>query len=157
MPVSRAALRLLTRTAMNVQWPRTYASTAGGDALHGIGTPITLQLWSQRLKADTDIQLSSSLAEPAVRKPRRTTITYPFTSDHALGEKVSRCWLLHLRIRIHIMLSPLSETLLTPQYRNPWGAVRIGKLLEDLDSLAGNVAYLHWYALEAIPSMPMSF
>lgn len=30
------------------------------------------------------------------------------------------------------------------QYRNPWGAVRIGRLLEDLDSLAGNVAFRHW-------------
>lgn len=29
------------------------------------------------------------------------------------------------------------------QYRNPWGAVRIGKLLEDLDALAGSVAYNH--------------
>lgn len=31
------------------------------------------------------------------------------------------------------------------QYRNPWGHARIGRLLEDLDSLAGNVAFLHWY------------
>lgn len=30
------------------------------------------------------------------------------------------------------------------QYRNPWGYVRMGKVLEDLDSFAGNVAYEHW-------------
>ena len=30
------------------------------------------------------------------------------------------------------------------QYRNPWGFVRMGKILEDLDSLAGNIAYEHW-------------
>jgi hypothetical protein len=31
------------------------------------------------------------------------------------------------------------------QYRNPWGQVRIGRILEDLDSLAGFVAYEHWW------------
>jgi hypothetical protein len=30
------------------------------------------------------------------------------------------------------------------QYRNPWGGVRVGRLLEDLDSLAGNIAFDHW-------------
>lgn len=30
------------------------------------------------------------------------------------------------------------------QYRNPWNQVRVGKLLEDLDSLAGNIAFQHW-------------
>lgn len=37
------------------------------------------------------------------------------------------------------------------QYRNPWGNVRMGRLLEDLDSLAGNVAYAHWCALRPEP------
>eukprot|EP00198_Chlamydomonas_reinhardtii_P000778 XP_001690113.1 thioesterase-like protein [Chlamydomonas reinhardtii] len=30
-------------------------------------------------------------------------------------------------------------------YRNPWGHMRVGRLLEDLDSLAGNVAFQHCY------------
>ena len=30
------------------------------------------------------------------------------------------------------------------QYRNPWSFVQIGKVLEDLDSLAGSIAYEHW-------------
>ena len=34
--------------------------------------------------------------------------------------------------------------LVTPQYRNPWGFVRIGRILEDLDSLAGTIAFSHW-------------
>lgn len=28
-------------------------------------------------------------------------------------------------------------------YRNPWGFVRMGKILEDLDSMAANVAFFH--------------
>lgn len=29
------------------------------------------------------------------------------------------------------------------QYRNPWHRIRIGRVLEDLDSLAGNIAFAH--------------
>lgn len=30
------------------------------------------------------------------------------------------------------------------QYRNPWGYLRIARLMEDLDSLAGSIAFQHW-------------
>jgi acyl-coenzyme A thioesterase 9 len=33
--------------------------------------------------------------------------------------------------------------LLAESYRNPWGKMRIGRLLEDLDALAGNIAFYH--------------
>jgi hypothetical protein len=33
------------------------------------------------------------------------------------------------------------------QYRNPWGFLRMGRLLEDLDSLAGSIAFAHWWVL----------
>ncbi len=38
-----------------------------------------------------------------------------------------------------------------PADRNPWGSVRIGRILEDLDSLAGLVAFDHWCALAGGP------
>lgn len=38
----------------------------------------------------------------------------------------------------------LIDTLVFLQYRSPWNSVRIGRVLEDLDSLAGNIAYEHW-------------
>lgn len=41
------------------------------------------------------------------------------------------------------------------QYRSPWGLVRVGKLLEDLDSLAGNVAFRHWYATFSAACYPV--
>lgn len=46
-----------------------------------------------------------------------------------------------------------------PQYRNPWNYLRMGKLLEDLDSLAGSVAFSHWCgaALCGTPPCPSSF
>lgn len=36
-----------------------------------------------------------------------------------------------------------SDMELREQYKNVWGQVRVGKLLEDIDALAGNVAYTH--------------
>ncbi|KAI3685283.1 hypothetical protein L6452_34524 [Arctium lappa] len=47
----------------------------------------------------------------------RTTILYPFSTDYVLRE----------------------------QYRNPWNGVRIGKLLEDLDALAGTISFKHCF------------
>ena len=29
------------------------------------------------------------------------------------------------------------------QYRNPWDRMRLGRVFEDLDSLAGNIAFAH--------------
>ena len=36
-----------------------------------------------------------------------------------------------------------TDSLLYDTYRNPWGQIRIGKMLEDLDALAGNIAFFH--------------
>ena len=44
-----------------------------------------------------------------------TSISYPFSTDEFLLES----------------------------YKNPWGQMRFGKLLEDLDALAGNIAFNH--------------
>jgi acyl-coenzyme A thioesterase 9 len=39
---------------------------------------------------------------------------------------------------------PLStDEFLLESYRNPWGQMRFGKILEDLDALAGNIAFNH--------------
>ncbi|KAK9809579.1 hypothetical protein WJX73_004048 [Symbiochloris irregularis] len=108
-------LSLLLRRATVVPCRFLAEDVSARDALHGIGTPITLELWNQRLRKDSEAHVSATPAEPVAKVPYRTTIAYPFTSNRVLHEK----------------------------YRNPWGAVRIGKLLEDLDSLAGNVAFLH--------------
>jgi acyl-coenzyme A thioesterase 9 len=36
-----------------------------------------------------------------------------------------------------------TDTYLREAYRNPWGQMRLGRLMEDLDALAGNIAYFH--------------
>jgi len=36
-----------------------------------------------------------------------------------------------------------TNSLLVDHYRNPWGFLRVGRLLEDLDALAGTIAFEH--------------
>lgn len=84
-------------------------------------SPVTIALWETRsstferlLDPPKDAPPQSELL---VRTPSqsRTSISYSFSSDYILRE----------------------------QYRDPWNEVRIGKLLEDLDALAGTISVKH--------------
>ncbi|XP_024974518.1 acyl-coenzyme A thioesterase 9, mitochondrial isoform X1 [Cynara cardunculus var. scolymus] len=84
-------------------------------------SPVTAALWETRSK------IFESLIDPPKDAPpqselltrvpsqSRTTILYNFSTDYILRE----------------------------QYRDPWNEVRIGKLLEDLDALAGTISVKH--------------
>lgn len=83
-------------------------------------TPITRQLWLERTSAARQAgagPVTFALASPTTetRPPKLIAVTYQFSTDKVLQE----------------------------MYRNPWGHMRVGRLLEDLDSLAGNVAFDH--------------
>ncbi|KAM0947214.1 putative thiolester hydrolase [Dioscorea sansibarensis] len=45
--------------------------------------------------------------------------------------------------RVSIAYNFSSDYILREQYRDPWNEVRVGKLLEDLDALAGTIAVKH--------------
>lgn len=84
-------------------------------------SPVTNALWEARSR------IFERLLDPPVDAPpqsqlltktpsqSRTTILYNFSTDYILRE----------------------------QYRDPWNEVRIGKLLEDLDALAGTISVKH--------------
>lgn len=84
-------------------------------------SPVTNALWETRSK------IFESLLDPPLDAPpqselltrtpshSRTAILYNFSTDYILRE----------------------------QYRDPWNEVRIGKLLEDLDALAGTISVKH--------------
>ncbi|CAL5063360.1 unnamed protein product [Urochloa decumbens] len=98
-------------------WPGMYHS------------PVTNALWEARASifermmdagngaADGDAGEQRAPTELLVKTPAqsRTSIVYKFATDDILRE----------------------------QYRDPWNQVRIGKLLEDLDALAGTIAVKH--------------
>lgn len=84
-------------------------------------SPVTIALWETRSK------IFERLLDPPLDAPpqselltrtpsySRTAILYNFSTDYILRE----------------------------QYRDPWNEVRIGKLLEDLDALAGTISVKH--------------
>jgi acyl-coenzyme A thioesterase 9 len=81
--------------------------------------PIVEQLWSLR-SAATSVKPDPSNPYFLKETPRppshsATNISYPFSSNPFLSET----------------------------YKSPWGTIRIGKILEDLDALAGNIAFKH--------------
>ncbi|KAL7106410.1 hypothetical protein ACP275_07G111700 [Erythranthe tilingii] len=81
-------------------------------------SPVTNALWEARSKMYEGPTGSDSPASELVAKTpakSRTSILYKFSSDYILRE----------------------------QYRNPWSEIRLGKLLEDLDALAGTISFKH--------------
>nr|XP_043634717.1 acyl-coenzyme A thioesterase 2, chloroplastic-like [Erigeron canadensis] len=81
-------------------------------------SPVTNALWQAR-SFIFDNPLSATTADDVSKTPThsRTTILYPFSTDYILRE----------------------------QYRNPWNGIRVGKLLEDLDALAGTISFKHCF------------
>jgi hypothetical protein len=82
-------------------------------------SPVTNALWEARSSIferllDPPAKDGPPQSELLTKSPSqsRTSIIYKFSSDYILRE----------------------------QYRDPWNEVRIGKLLEDLDALAGTIA-----------------
>ncbi|CAK9139452.1 unnamed protein product [Ilex paraguariensis] len=92
-------------------------------------SPVTNALWEARAK------IFERLLDPSIDHPpqnelltktpsqSRTTILYNFSTDYILRE----------------------------QYRDPWHEVRIGKLLEDLDALAGTISVKHCSNDDSMP------
>ena len=85
-------------------------------------TPIVDKLWQRRAEARKKQPPSEHVTDDASQAlvPRRpehsaNAMTYAFASDEALRDT----------------------------YCNPWGRVRVGRLLEDLDALAGTIAFEH--------------
>lgn len=81
-------------------------------------SPVTNALWDARSKIferlldpPKDAPPQSELLTKTPSR-NRTSILYNFSTDYILRE----------------------------QYRDPWNEVRIGKLLEDLDALAGTIS-----------------
>lgn len=81
--------------------------------------PIVHKLWTERQAAKArEGRIGNVDYDPSVGKApadSRVEITYAFSTDELLYES----------------------------YRNPWGQMRLGRMMEDLDALAGNIAFFH--------------
>ena len=75
-------------------------------------SPIVQQLWIAREEAKANVaENGHSLPDHRVPSQSQTSVSYPFSTNEFLKES----------------------------YRNPYGQARFGKILEDLDALAGNI------------------
>lgn len=98
-------------------------SSSGGALWPGMyHSPVTAALWQARAsireKDGRNGERGEAPTEVITRTPSmsRTSVSYGLAGDAILRE----------------------------QYRNPWNGCRIGKLLEDLDALAGTIAMKVW-------------
>ncbi|EFJ45017.1 hypothetical protein VOLCADRAFT_106173 [Volvox carteri f. nagariensis] len=111
-----ASRKVCTSLAFAWNAARAYTSSAPGgadEAYVGAYTPITRKLWVERASKRAGATPVQQAGEG--RSPKPISVTYNFSTDRALQD----------------------------MRRNPWGHLRVGRLLEDLDSLAGNVAFEH--------------
>eukprot|EP01063_Lacrimia_lanifica_P005097 TRINITY_DN12919_c0_g1_i1.p1 TRINITY_DN12919_c0_g1~~TRINITY_DN12919_c0_g1_i1.p1 ORF type:complete len:436 (+),score=161.64 TRINITY_DN12919_c0_g1_i1:49-1356(+) len=114
LPVQRAAVRAAARQLRRK-----------GDVRPGQHkSPVTDQLWQLRAALKGELEAEQKRADQggagggAALAPQpilHTEVEYLFSEDASLAEK----------------------------YINPWGDIRPGRLLEDLDALAGNIAFRH--------------
>ncbi|RDX95293.1 Acyl-coenzyme A thioesterase 9, mitochondrial, partial [Mucuna pruriens] len=78
-------------------------------------SPAIYALWEARSSISENPLQSNAPSVPKTPSQSRTSVFYNFSSDHMLRE----------------------------QYRNPWNHIRMGKLVEDFDALAGTIAFKH--------------
>ncbi|XP_028752679.1 acyl-coenzyme A thioesterase 9, mitochondrial-like [Neltuma alba] len=84
-------------------------------------SPVTTALWEARSK------IFERLLDPPVDAPPQSELLTKTPSQS----------------RTSILYNFSSDFILREQYRDPWNEVRIGKLLEDLDALAGTISVKH--------------
>lgn len=105
-----------TSTLLPTSTSTSSFSSASSSIVGSFTTPVTKKLWQERLARQGPKSLEGTLPSQVLAKNSEVQMVhYPLSTDHELREN----------------------------YRSPWGYVRMGKLLEDLDSLAGNLAFAH--------------
>ncbi|KAL4433426.1 hypothetical protein ABPG77_010279 [Micractinium sp. CCAP 211/92] len=119
-PVAYPALSALPSTLQQRGWTSARADEEDSPKSYRFASssPVSRRLWRERYPWTEDKLLAApprdvSTLQP--KPPRPLVVTYPFSTDEHLQE----------------------------HYRSPWGEARIGRILEDLDSLTALVAFEH--------------
>jgi len=86
-------------------------------------TPIVDALWRRR----SELGAGAAASVPDAPTPGERVLMEKVPSDSAASQ----------------MYAFSSDEALADMYRNPWGRMRVGRFLEDLDAMAGTVAFSH--------------
>eukprot|EP00401_Gymnodinium_catenatum_P028028 CAMPEP_0117581732 /NCGR_PEP_ID=MMETSP0784-20121206/66004_1 /TAXON_ID=39447 /ORGANISM="" /LENGTH=447 /DNA_ID=CAMNT_0005382103 /DNA_START=71 /DNA_END=1414 /DNA_ORIENTATION=+ len=90
-------------------------------------TPIVDALWQRRLEAKERARTNMD-SVPTKAQGGRVLVAKPPSASAST---------------VKYEFSDPQKAALRDKYRNPWGTFRVGRLFEDLDALAGTVAYEH--------------
>ncbi|CAL9235005.1 unnamed protein product [Arabidopsis halleri] len=125
IPATWSSSKMLISTVPSDEKPDQNSIDAGSSMRKPISlwpgmyhSPVTNALWEARRNMfESPTGDDDSLSKLTAKSPSRsrTSILYKFSSDFVLRE----------------------------QYRNPWNEIRTGKLVEDLDALAGTISFKH--------------
>jgi hypothetical protein len=105
LPALRVVADQLNRAAFSTSAPTSALQQSPEDSLFvGAYTPVTKQLWQDRLKlAQQQSAAQGAAAQDALaaRPPKQTVVKYPFTTDRVLLELVSNHQLeCHCRVKV---------------------------------------------------------
>eukprot|EP00429_Kryptoperidinium_foliaceum_P016895 CAMPEP_0176037844 /NCGR_PEP_ID=MMETSP0120_2-20121206/18751_1 /TAXON_ID=160619 /ORGANISM="Kryptoperidinium foliaceum, Strain CCMP 1326" /LENGTH=433 /DNA_ID=CAMNT_0017371235 /DNA_START=29 /DNA_END=1330 /DNA_ORIENTATION=- len=103
---------------------RSFAAAEEHAGIHQ--TPIVDQLWAKRKQAQ---QQAAAVAPAEPSKSGERVLVSKTPEDSAQS--------------VTYQFSNPEKQWLVDKYRNPWGHVRPGRLFEDLDALAGTIAFEH--------------
>eukprot|EP00443_Scrippsiella_acuminata_P016013 CAMPEP_0115224526 /NCGR_PEP_ID=MMETSP0270-20121206/29618_1 /TAXON_ID=71861 /ORGANISM="Scrippsiella trochoidea, Strain CCMP3099" /LENGTH=447 /DNA_ID=CAMNT_0002638835 /DNA_START=37 /DNA_END=1380 /DNA_ORIENTATION=- len=120
---------MATRRPLQLLWRRAPHGSRCFPASPGMHqTPIVDLLWTKRKKAQEELATKATTAAASSEGKVRTL------SPKAPGESAQS---------VTYEFSKPENAWLVDKYRNPWGHVRPGRLFEDLDALAGTIAFEH--------------
>jgi acyl-coenzyme A thioesterase 9 len=94
--------------------------------------PIVNQLWTARVAAKERQTKKTTGAETTTTSATTSTTTTTIPAGKTPSES-----------HVEITYPFTTDQLLLETYRNPWGKMRFGRMIEDLDALAGNIAFFH--------------
>ncbi|CAO2818950.1 unnamed protein product [Amaranthus hypochondriacus] len=109
--------------------PKPFENNSEGDGNHKplslwpgmYHSPVTIALWETRSR------IFEVMNDPSIDHPPQTQLLTKTPSQS----------------RMTVLYNFSSDFILREQYRDPWNEMRIGKLLEDLDALAGTISVTH--------------
>jgi hypothetical protein len=93
LPALRVVADQLSKASLSTSAPSRTLQQSPEDSLFvGAYTPVTKQLWQDRLKLaqqQSTAQVAAAQDALAARAPKQTVVKYPFTTDRVLLELVS--------------------------------------------------------------------
>jgi acyl-coenzyme A thioesterase 9 len=116
---------------------RCSSSNAQPDDYHSARTATTRLLWKARKERASQALGANSASSAPETEPKKSLYSY---DEKGRRIPISKRPLDSLQV---IELPFSSDATLREQYCNLFGGIRVGKVLEDLDALAGSIAHAH--------------